>query len=545
MNGLSFTTQAPPITVDPNRSDVACFVGFIGRRSTPVPATIIRWLTAQGWTAGPHARSGAQPDANGHWSLLEVPVPIESWEVFDALYAWETRPVAPAVAADPVLIQAVGSTYLGAAIRSFFIQGGRRCYVVRVGDPWPFSTAQADRWTQVDHLIPGYLPENFGTFAARADDRDSWRGIAHLFGLSDVSFVGLPDLADAIANDPDQLSGAPPVVEKAPEQFVTCSAPQAAPVADNGIRYFPAPRCGESGYRAWVRAIHLVAALLERQAHQISLRTVQLIAAVPLPQSASPAAANLLNWLEGEATLFALSHRPDDRPAAGIASRFIQLVYPWVRTPGATNLPEQLESPEGVMIGMLARNALLQGTYRSAATLPLTDVTELVPLLPRSQRYQPSLQGNALIERISLLGPTPNGLRLLSDVTTSRQENTRPASVHRLISVILRAARLLGEALMFEASGETLWAQLEESLRGVMQSLLDAGALRGSSAAEAFVVRCDRSTMTQADLDNGRVIARIQFAPALPVEQITIVLTLNDNVQIRLLPTILSTAEAA
>ncbi len=544
MTGLRFITQAPLIEVDPNRSDVACFVGFVGRQQTHVPRAVDRWLRDRGWTSGPTARSGAQPvevppsedqptPRTEPRTLLDVPVPIESWSVFEQLFVSERLIKAGSTLA--------GSTYLGAAVRSFFAQGGRRCYVVRVGDPWPITTERTERLEQISRLIPGY---DTGLLEGTPSDRTSWHGVAHLLGLDDVSFLCLPDLCDAIADDPVALPP-PPTPKRTFEQFTACSAPQAASPPDSWAQTIPAPQSGAVGYRAWAKALNLIVNFLEAQRSQTSLRPVQLVAAIPLPQAESAAAANLLEFLENSEDLAALTTLPANKSEAGLVSRVLQLVYPWVRTPGAVALPGQLESPDGVLVGLLARNALVQGTYRSAATLPLGEVSELVPELSRSQHYKPSYQEKSLIERVSLFGPTPSGLQLLSDVTTSLDESVRPASVHRLIGIILRAASRLGEALVFEASGERLWSQLEESLRGLMEGLYVAGAFRGKSSGEAFFVRCDRTTMTQNDLDNGRVIARIEFSPALPIERITVTLTLNDTAQSTLLPAVVTTREAA
>src|SRR5687768_15631162 len=134
MNGLVFETQTPVVAADPNRTDIACFVGFVGRRQTPLTPEVRRWLVERGWAAGPYARADFE-------TLRDVPVPVDTWEVFDHLFAWDRRPLddreADAAADfDPTRF---GATYLGAAVRSFFSQGGRKCYVVRVGDPWPFA----------------------------------------------------------------------------------------------------------------------------------------------------------------------------------------------------------------------------------------------------------------------------------------------------------------------------------------------------------------------------------------------------------------------
>lgn len=526
--GLQFRAQTPPIQLDPNRSDVACFVGFVGRREgTPVPEAIRQWLTAQGWGTGPYARPGAVPDGGGQLSLLDVPVPIESWAVFEQLFAPEDRPVVAGSGRR-------GTTYLGAAVRSFFAQGGRRCYVVRLGDPWPIATARSERLAEglevMARLIPGFRQDAPSQVAGSPSDRSSWHSVTHLWGLDDVSFLCLPDLCDAIAADPLSPSPTRPSVRKAPERFVACSAPQAEPAADRSLRALPAPRCDSQAYQLWARAINAVANFLEQSRPLASLRPVQLVAAVPLPQPESLPDNRLLRFLEGPEALFALSRPPEDRSQAGLASRMVQLVYPWVRSLRAVALPEQLESPDGVLVGVLARNALVQGTYRSAAGLTLAEVAEVVPTLGRSQLFQPSgLTDKVLLERISLLGPTPDGFKLLSDVTTSAQASVRPASVHRLIGVIVRAAQRLGESLVFESSGPQLWSRLESSLGGLMESLFAAGALQGATAQAAFRVRCDRTTMTQADLDNGRAIVQLDFAPALPVERIIVTLTLFEN----------------
>jgi phage tail sheath protein FI len=128
-------------------------------------------------------------------------------------------------------------------------------------------------------------------------------------------------------------------------------------------------------------------------------------------------------------------------------------------------------------------------------------------------------------------------------VTTRLDESYRPASVNRLVTVIVRTARQLGEEIVFEASGERLWKRLQDSLTGLMIGLLQIGALRDT--ASPFEVVCDRRTMTQSDIDNGRVIARVEFEAAIPIERITVLLAMSDGGQISLLNSALVTQEVA
>lgn len=580
MAGLRFETAGAVAASAPDRADIACFAGFVGRRRaarpgpggspyTPLPGAVRGWLREAGWVRPsaparplPHARTDEEVEA-----LLDLPVPIDSWEVFDRLFAWDARPYpdvsrpdGTSAGGDSIPHERRGGTYLGAAVRSFFAQGGRRCYVVRVGDPWSFGAPRAQRLAALAALVPG-LP---GGFDASPGDRTTWRGIAHLYGLPDVSFLSMPDLADAAAAEPEALR--PLLVPTPPpERFRECSEGETVP--DRDVRVVPvrAPRCDAAGYARWADAVRRAALLLRGR-----LREVQLVAALPIPIDglqvpgkgeteylrrpveieAFPAVleeAAAAHYLAGDALLRFLTEGGWMRGVLGespesIASAFVQLVYPWVRTPGSALLPEEMEPGEGALVGMLARSALLRGSFRSAAVLDGGDLWEVFPPVTRDQldrelRENSGSSGPArtLGQRVSLFGPTPRGVRLLSDVTTSRDEAYRPAGVNRLVAAIVRASRRLGEEVTFEASGPDVWRRVEDSLRGLLTGLLRDGALRGGSAEEAFEVRCDRSTMTQADLDAGRMVARVVIQPAAPVERITVVLGLDEGGAVTLL----------
>jgi uncharacterized protein len=120
---------------------------------------------------------------------------------------------------------------------------------------------------------------------------------------------------------------------------------------------------------------------------------------------------------------------------------------------------------------------------------------------------------------------------LLSDVTTSQDPSYQHANVNRLVSTILRAARRIGQDAVFEVSGERVWSQVVSRLNDLLNALFAAGAFRGSTPAEAFYVRCDHSTMSQNDLDNGRLIAIAQFEAAAPIDTITVSLVVNEGSQ--------------
>jgi phage tail sheath protein FI len=229
----------------------------------------------------------------------------------------------------------------------------------------------------------------------------------------------------------------------------------------------------------------------------------------------------------------------NDLDNSSVASSFVQLCYPWLRTAGSENLPEQLEPPEGALAGILARNAMTRGSFRSATNLKQQNIIGLSPKLRQDQMYaaDPKAPDNAsaktgLIDRVSLFALTPDGIQLVSDVTTSNSVVYRQAAINRIISMVVRAARRAGEDVVFDSSGEQLWADLRDRMTDLLQTMLNVGALRGATPDEAFQVRCDSSTMTQRDLDAGRVIAHILIQPAASIETIEILLSMGDGGQV-------------
>jgi phage tail sheath protein FI len=71
---------------------------------------------------------------------------------------------------------------------------------------------------------------------------------------------------------------------------------------------------------------------------------------------------------------------------------------------------------------------------------------------------------------------------------------------------------------VFEPNDETLWARMRSTVTNFLTTTWRAGALQGSTAAEAFFVKCDATTMTQDDIDNGRLIIIVGVAPVKPAE---------------------------
>ena len=91
-------------------------------------------------------------------------------------------------------------------------------------------------------------------------------------------------------------------------------------------------------------------------------------------------------------------------------------------------------------------------------------------------------------------------------------------SVRRLLIFIEESIAKGTQWVVFEPNGEPLWAQLRRSVLQFLLNLWRAGGLAGSTPEQAFFVRCDRTTMTQDDIDQARLICEVGVAPLRPAE---------------------------
>jgi uncharacterized protein len=71
---------------------------------------------------------------------------------------------------------------------------------------------------------------------------------------------------------------------------------------------------------------------------------------------------------------------------------------------------------------------------------------------------------------------------------------------------------------VFENNNEALWANIRRTVEDFLFNEWRNGALMGTQPEQAYFVRCDRSTMSQNDLDNGRLICLIGVAVVKPAE---------------------------
>jgi hypothetical protein len=78
---------------------------------------------------------------------------------------------------------------------------------------------------------------------------------------------------------------------------------------------------------------------------------------------------------------------------------------------------------------------------------------------------------------------------------------------------------------VFEPNDEDLWASLRLNINAFMLLQFRNGAFQGRTPNDAFFVKCDNQTTTQADIDAGIVNILVGFAPLKPAEFVVLKLT--------------------
>jgi phage tail sheath protein FI len=91
-------------------------------------------------------------------------------------------------------------------------------------------------------------------------------------------------------------------------------------------------------------------------------------------------------------------------------------------------------------------------------------------------------------------------------------------NVRRLFIYLEHSIDKATQWAVFEPNNDMLWGKIAQSVRDFLQVQWLSGALIGATADQAYFVRCDRTTMTQNDLDNGRMICLVGIAPTRPAE---------------------------
>jgi phage tail sheath protein FI len=204
---------------------------------------------------------------------------------------------------------------------------------------------------------------------------------------------------------------------------------------------------------------------------------------------------------------------------ARIDSHRAAIYYPWVTVanplarPGTTEKREIQLPPSGFLCGIYARNDV----EKSVAKAPANEVVRSALRFERDVNFAENQMLNPL--GVNCLRFFPGrGYRVWGARTASSDPEWKYVNVRRFFNYLEASIDRGTQWAVFENNGERLWSNIRETVESFLYNEWISGNLLGSTPKEAYFVRCDRSTMTQNDLDNGRLICLIGVAALKPAE---------------------------
>lgn len=194
-------------------------------------------------------------------------------------------------------------------------------------------------------------------------------------------------------------------------------------------------------------------------------------------------------------------------------TKYAAMYAPWLKTMDLSNGQTILVPPCGHVAGIYARTDNTVGVHKAPANEVVRNITDVEFPFTAGEQDVLNPIGVNLIRDL-----TPRAIRVWGARTITSDQEWKYVNVRRLFIFLEHSIDLGTQWVVFEPNSEALWARVTGTITAFLTSVWKSGALMGTKPEEAFFVTCDRSTMTQDDLDNGRLICEVGVAPVMPAE---------------------------
>ena len=187
--------------------------------------------------------------------------------------------------------------------------------------------------------------------------------------------------------------------------------------------------------------------------------------------------------------------------------------YPWVVIADPTGNHKTITvPPAGFMAGIYAFTDVQRGVHKAPANTPVVGALRFAREINRFQQELLNPDGINCLRSFPGRGHQVWGARTLSSDPEWKYVNVR-----RYFLYLERSIEKSTQWAVFEPNGERLWENVRNTVDAFLFNEWRNGRLLGSEKT-AWFVRCDRSTMTQNDLDNGRLVCEVGVAALKPAE---------------------------
>lgn len=227
------------------------------------------------------------------------------------------------------------------------------------------------------------------------------------------------------------------------------------------------------------------------------------------PPSGSTTPAQALNDIKGLSSL-------SGENAAIFFPRII------MANPLKKNLLETF-TPSGAIAGVFARTDSQRGVWKAPAGTEATlfGASALSYILTDGENGDLNPVGINCLRTFPTVGTVVWGSRTMKGADALASE-WKYIPVRRTALYIEESLYRGTKWVVFEPNDEPLWAQIRLNVGAFMHNLFRQGAFQGKTPKEAYLVKCDRETTTQDDINRGIVNILVGFAPLKPAEFVII-----------------------
>ena len=196
-----------------------------------------------------------------------------------------------------------------------------------------------------------------------------------------------------------------------------------------------------------------------------------------------------------------------------VDSNYAAMYHPWLEVFDPLDKKNMAIPPSGSVIGIYARSDTSRGVHKAPANETVRACVGLDCQFNKGEQDILNPKG------VNLIRSFPGqGIRVWGARTASSDPSWKYINVRRLFIFIEESIKANTNWAVFEPNDEVLWVRVKRTIDVFLTGLWRNGALAGSAPSEAFFVNCGRNTMSQDDIDNGRLVCVTGIAPVKPAE---------------------------
>ena len=430
--------------------------------------------------------------------------------------------------------------YLPYAVEGFFRNGGQRCYIARIINAQALKAAltlKSD--TNKDALIVNAVGEgSWGKRIAAKTKKNPdnatfkmtvyyWKnGITNAYNPDDPANRNKPnpdvtEIFNNVSTDASSPHYYVTSVNYISNLIVVSEPPCGATLPKDSTNNVPALLSGNIGNDPNLSLSDFLRTDISTPGHKkglSGLAEIDDISILYAPSAASTIGLDnaLISQCETLKDRFAVLEVAKGNPAPSKPNqdtKYAAFYCPWIEITDPPTGRSLTIPPGGHVAGIYARSDTERGVHKAPANEVIEGANGVEYQFDKGMQDTLNPQGVNCIR--SFIG---RGIRVWGARTLSSDSLWKYINVRRLFIYLEKSIEKGTQWVVFEPNNEKLWAQVKQTISQFLTTVWKRGALMGTTPQEAFFVKCDRTTMTQDDIDNGRLIVLIGVAPIKPAE---------------------------